>query len=281
MSIVFLNNAWVQQGDAKISILDRGFLFADSIYEVTAFINGNPVDYADHFERLLRSCEEMDFECPLSLADFESLHRSLMMKNNISEGVVYFQMTRGVADRNFIYANDMTPTILAFGKAVEIMDHPLAKSGIRIKTAEDLRWARCDIKTTQLTAQSMTKTRVQSNGYDDAWMVRDGFVTEGTSSNAFIVNDEGVIITQPLSNIILGGVTRGAIIKHALSLGFIIEERSFTVEELMSASEAFSTSTSTIALPIIEVDDQTIGDGLPGPVFQKLRQAYVGRVRDK
>lgn len=278
MAKVYLNGEWVDETAAKVSVFDRGFLFADSIYEVTALIDGRLVDADDHFNRLQRSCAEMGFANPLSFAEFETIHQDMMKANNFSEGVVYLQITRGAAVRDFIYSDDMTPTILAFSKPMEIIDHPLVKSGIRIKTMDDLRWARCDIKTTQLTAQSLTKTQVKRDGYDDAWMVRDGLITEGTSNNAFIVNEESIIITRPLSGDILGGVTRSAIIQVARDLGHQVEERAFSVKDAKAAREAFSTSTSTIALPVVAIDDHKIGDGMPGPVFKALREVYIARL---
>ncbi len=278
MAKVFLNGELIDEWEAKISVFDRGFLFADSIYEVTAIINGQMVDAPDHFARLQRSCAEMGFENPLSVAEFQKIHNDLRAANKFTEGVVYLQITRGAAARDFVFSDTMTPTVLAFSKPMNIVDHPLAKTGIRIKTMEDLRWARCDIKTTQLTAQSLIKTQVKNEGYNDAWMIRDGLITEGTSNNAFIIDDQGVIMTRQLSPAILGGVTRGSVIQIAKDLGYQVEERPFTVSEALSAREAFSTSTSTIALPVVAIDGQKIGEGVPGPVFRALRQAYIDRL---
>jgi len=278
MSIVYLNGDYVEEKEAKVSIFDRGFLFSDSVYEVTALINGHPVDAEDHFKRLELSCEKMGFACPLSLDEFLKLHQTLVDANEQQDGVIYLQITRGVAARNFIYPESLVPTVIAFFKAVNILDNPLARTGIKIKTTPDQRWARCDIKTTQLTAQSMAKTEATRGGFDDAWMVRGDFVTEGTSNNAFIVDDQGVIVTRELSSYILEGVTRKAIIEIARTLGFKIEERAFTVKDALAAQEAFSTSTSTIALPVIEIDGRAIGNGKPGPICSALRKAYIERV---
>ena len=278
MAKVHLNGSMIEKAEARISVFDRGFLFADSIYEVTAVINGKLVDGVHHFDRLERSCAEMGFANPLSFSDFVAIHQDLIISDQFSEGVIYLQISRGTAARDFVYPENLTPTVLAFSKPMNIVDHPLAKSGIRIKTMKDLRWARCDIKTTQLTAQSQTKTKVKGEGFDDAWMVKDGLITEGTSNNAFMVNAAGVIMTRPLSEAILGGVTRSVIIQIARDLGYEIEERAFSVAEALSAREAFSTSTSTIALPVLSIDGQAIGDGKPGPVLKALRKAYIDRL---
>ena len=275
MAQLYLNGDIVEEQSARISVFDRGFLFADSVYEVTAIVNGRPIYGAQHYERLQRSCQEMGFASPLTLADFLKIHEDLISANDLDEGIIYLQITRGVAARNFVYSDDIKPTVLAFAKPMNILGHPLAKSGIKIKTTDDLRWARCDIKTTQLTAQSMTKTAAINEGFDDAWMVKDGYVTEGTSNNAFIVDSEGTIITRALSPDILAGVTRSVIIETARSLGYDVEEQAFTVDEVKAANEAFSTSTSTIALPVIAIDGQEIGDGNPGPVCQALRKAFI------
>lgn len=278
MAKVHLNGSMIEKAEARISVFDRGFLFADSIYEVTAVINGKLVDGVHHFDRLERSCAEMGFANPLSFSDFVAIHQDLIISDQFSEGVIYLQISRGTAARDFVYPENLTPTVLAFSKPMNIVDHPLAKSGIRIKTMKDLRWARCDIKTTQLTAQSQTKTKVKGEGFDDAWMVKDGLITEGTSNNAFIVNAAGVIMTRPLSEAILGGVTRRVIIQIARDLGYEIDARAFSVAEALSAREAFSTSTSTIALPVLSIDGQAIGDGKPGPVLKALRKAYIDRL---
>ncbi len=275
MALVYLNGELMDEAQAKISVFDRGFLFADSIYEVTAIINGRPVYLDDHFKRLTRSCQELGFEAPMTQSEFSGIHQGLIMGNDLHEGVVYLQMTRGVAERNFTYFEGLAPTVFAFSKAMDILDHPKARSGIKIKTAPDLRWARCDIKTTQLTAQSMTKTTVNRNGFDDAWMTKDGWVMEGTSNNAFIVDDRGVIITRDLSSVILAGVTRMAVIDIAKTLGFTVEERAFTVTEAQNAREAFCTSTSTIALPVIEIDGEPVGRGNPGDVYKSIRQGFI------
>ena len=278
MALIYLNGHLVEEADAKISVFDRGFLFSDSIYEVSAVINGQPVHLEHHFDRFLSSCREMEFDKPLSQSDFSNIHQSIIKANDLDEGVIYMQMTRGVAERNFTYENEMRPTVIAFSKALEIVDHPKAKIGLKIKTRQDLRWVRCDIKTTQLTAQSMTKTSVNRDGYDDAWMIKDGFITEGTSNNSFIVDKQGVIITRPLSTDILGGVTRKVIIETARALGYQIEERAFTLDEALMAQEAFSTSTSTVVLPVIEIDGHMIGDGKPGPVAKSLRSSYIQQI---
>ncbi len=277
---VYVNGDYVPEKDAKISIFDRAFLFADGIYEVTAVLDGKLVDYEPHMERLHRSLRELDMAQPVTDAELKEMHEQLMARNNITEGLIYMQITRGVAEREFAYPENPEPTLIAFTQLKELTDPPAAKTGIAIITIPDIRWQRRDIKTTGMLAQAMGKEAAKQAGVADAWMVEDGYVTEGTSNTAFIVLDDNRLITRPLSNAVLPGITRRMILKLAESGDITVEERLFTVDEAKGASEAFLTSASSFVMPIVEIDGAMVGGGQPGPVARKLREMYLAEAKN-
>jgi D-alanine transaminase len=275
---VYLNGAYVPEEDAKISIFDRGFLMADGVYEVTSVIDGKLIDFDGHTTRLDRSLRELDMENPISRDDLLEAHRELVRLNAINEGLVYLQITRGAPnDRDFVFPDpDETPqTIVMFTQNKPgLADNPTAKKGIKIISIEDIRWGRRDIKTVQLLYPSMGKMMAKKQGADDAWMVEDGAVTEGTSNNAYIVK-EGKIITRALSNDILHGITRAAVLRFAQEAQMEVIERDFTIAEAQEADEAFITSASTFVMPVVEIDSQPLGTGIPGPLVTRLREIYL------
>ncbi|NDD09028.1 MAG: D-amino-acid transaminase [Rhodobacteraceae bacterium] len=275
---VYLNGAYVPEEDAKISIFDRGFLMADGVYEVTSVIDGKLIDFDGHTTRLDRSLRELDMENPISRDDLLEAHRELVRLNAINEGLVYLQITRGAPnDRDFVFPDpDETPqTIVMFTQNKPgLADNPTAKKGIKIISIEDIRWGRRDIKTVQLLYPSMGKMMAKKQGADDAWMVEDGAVTEGTSNNAYIVKD-GKIITRALSNDILHGITRAAVLRFAQEAQMEVIERDFTIAEAQEADEAFITSASTFVMPVVEIDSQPLGTGTPGPLVTRLREIYL------
>ncbi len=275
---VYLNGAYVPEEDAKISIFDRGFLMADGVYEVTSVIDGKLIDFDGHTTRLDRSLRELDMENPISRDDLLEAHRELVRLNAIDEGLVYLQITRGAPnDRDFVFPDpDETPqTIVMFTQNKPgLADNPTAKKGIKIISIEDIRWGRRDIKTVQLLYPSMGKMMAKKQGADDAWMVEDGAVTEGTSNNAYIVKD-GKIITRALSNDILHGITRAAVLRFAQEAQMEVIERDFTIAEAQEADEAFITSASTFVMPVVEIDSQPLGTGAPGPLVTRLREIYL------
>jgi D-alanine transaminase len=275
---VYLNGAYVPEEDAKISIFDRGFLMADGVYEVTSVIDGKLIDFDGHTARLDRSLRELDMENPISRDDLLEAHRELVRLNAIDEGLVYLQITRGAPnDRDFVFPDpDETPqTIVMFTQNKPgLADNPTAKKGIKIISIEDIRWGRRDIKTVQLLYPSMGKMMAKKQGADDAWMVEDGAVTEGTSNNAYIVKD-GKIITRALSNDILHGITRAAVLRFAQEAQMEVIERDFTIAEAQEADEAFITSASTFVMPVVEIDSQPLGTGAPGPLVTRLREIYL------
>ncbi|MGB1695378.1 MAG: D-amino-acid transaminase [Paracoccaceae bacterium] len=275
---VYLNGAYLPEEDAKISIFDRGFLMADGVYEVTSVIDGKLIDFDGHTARLDRSLRELDMENPISRDDLLEAHRELVRLNAINEGLVYLQITRGAPnDRDFVFPDpDETPqTIVMFTQNKPgLAENPTAKKGIKIISIEDIRWGRRDIKTVQLLYPSMGKMMAKKQGADDAWMVEDGAVTEGTSNNAYIVK-EGKIITRALSNDILHGITRAAVLRFAQEAQMEVIERDFTIAEAQEADEAFITSASTFVMPVVEIDSQPLGTGAPGPLVTRLREIYL------
>lgn len=276
MRIVYLNGDFVEEAHAKISVFDRGLLFADAVYEGIAVVHGKLIDFKGHIDRLARSCNEINMPYQVSHDDLLTMLRNLVSKNQMDEGFIYLQVSRGSADRDFAFDNDqMTPSVIAFTQKKPLLDNPIADKGISIVTIEDKRWKRCDIKTVQLLYPSLAKMEAQKQGADDAWFVSDNIVLEGTSNNAFIVTQDDVIVTRPTSNSILPGITRAAILAYANETGSKVEERTFTVEEALAAKEAFITSASTFLFPVISINGQMIGDGKVGPVARRTREIYI------
>lgn len=280
MRHVYVNGDYLPETEARVSIFDRGFLFADGVYEVTLVLDGKLVDFSAHMARLRRSLGELDMRFSLTEENLLEIHRELIERNEISEGLVYLQVTRGAADRDFIFPEESTPnTVVLFTQKKTIVDSPLAARGQHVVTLDDLRWRRCDIKTVQLLYPSMAKMQAKAQGADDAWLVKDGFITEGSSNNAYIVTTDGTIVTRDLSTDILHGITREAVLLCASDLQLRIEERPFTVEEIENAAEAFSTSASGLVNPVVNINGKPIGVGKPGSITAHLRQIYVERSR--
>ena len=272
---VYVNGAYVPEEDAKISVFDRGFLFADGVYEVTSVLGGKLIDFEGHAKRLERSLSELDMPAPCTMDELLEIHRELVRANGIDEGLVYLQVTRGAADRDFAYPVDAAPSLVLFTQSKPgLAANPVADKGISVISIEDQRWGRRDIKTVQLLYPSMGKMMAKAAGADDAWMVEDGAVTEGTSNNAYIVKGN-TIVTRHLGNEILHGITRAAVLRMAQEAQMQVEERSFTLEEASAADEAFVTSASTFVMPVVSLDGAQIGTGKPGPVAARLREIYL------
>lgn len=274
--IVFVNGAYVPEAEARVSVFDRGFLFADGVYEVTSVVGGKLIDFDGHLRRLRRSLDELAMAAPAGDEELLAIHRELVSRNRLDEGGVYLQVTRGVADRDFAFPPaDTRPSLVLFTQARPLIHNPLARTGLKVALVPDLRWGRRDIKTVQLLYPSLAKMEARRQGLDDAWMVEDGVVTEGTSNNAYIVTTDGRIVTRGLSNAILHGITRAAILRLAAEAGLAVDERSFSVEEAKNAKEAFITSAGAFVLPVVEIDGVALGDGLPGAITQRLRAIYI------
>lgn len=280
--IVFLNGAFVPFEEARISVMDRGFLFADGIYEVAAVIDGRLVDARAHLARLERSLAEIEIANPYTIAQWTELMGELARKNGLEEGLVYIEVTRGVAERDFPFPPEGTPpTVVMFTQAKSILASKAAETGVAVVTVPDLRWARRDIKSVALLAQVLAKQAAAKAGVAEAWMVEDGHVTEGGSSTAFIVTADGTLVTRPLSNAVLPGITRLAVKKLAADLQMKVEERLFTVEEAHVAREAFYCSASAIVMPVVSIDGAPVGGGRPGPVAKRLRETYLALAREE
>jgi D-alanine transaminase len=278
--IVYVNGRYLPEAEAKVSVFDRAFLFGDGVYEVTAVLDRLLVDFAAHLARLDRSLKEIALAAPLSHDDLRQLHRALIEQNHIDEGIVYLQISRGAADRDFAYPDSAAPNVVAFTQSRPLIANPYAATGVKVITIPELRWKRRDIKSTSMLAQAMGKQAAKLKGAYEAWMVEDGCVTEGTSSSAFILDDAGVIRTQPLGHHILPGVTRRAVLRLAATQGVSLDERPFTVAEALRAREAFMTAASAFVLPVVEIDGIAIGDGRPGPVARAFRDLYIEEARN-
>ena len=278
MSIVYVNGRYVDQQSARVSVFDRGFLFADAVYEATCVFDGKLVDFGSHLRRLERSLDAILMRLPMGRDEIRTIHEALLRRNDLAYGFVYFQVTRGApGTRDFCFPDPETvpQTVVAFtGEWPSLKDDPVARQGIRVATAEDCRWRWRNIKSVQLLYSSLAKTAAVNSGADDVWLVEDGNVTEGSSHNAFIVKDRA-IMTRGVSESILPGTMRAAVLKLAAKAGLTVEERAFTVEEAQSADEAFVTSSCQFVTPVIAIDGKELANGVPGPVSRQLRELYL------
>ncbi|GJM13669.1 MAG: D-amino acid aminotransferase [Pseudohongiella sp.] len=277
---VYVNGEYAAEESAKISIFDRGFIFGDGVYEVVPVVSGKLVDRDYFLERLDRSLTELSIRWPCSQREYIDVMQELISRNDLKEGFVYSQVTRGIADRDFAFPAETDPSLVAFTSEMALLDNPLAETGIAVTTSEDIRWKRRDIKSLNLLAQCLAKQDAHSKGANEGWMVEDGFVTEGVSSSAYIVKD-GRIITRPLSNLILPGIRRRTLLEIAEKEGMELEQRLFSIEEAVEADEAFISSATTIVLPVVSIDGETIADGKPGEVTTKLRKLYIERLLEE
>jgi D-alanine transaminase len=277
--IVYVNGDFVPESEARISVFDRGFLFADGVYEVTSVLDGKLVDNAAHLVRLQRSLDELKMAAPCSMEEIEAIQKRMLVENNLEEGMIYLQVTRGAADRDFNFPKDAKSSLVMFTQSKILAANPTAERGLSVVSVPDLRWARRDIKTVQLLYPSIAKEQAMAKGADDAWLVEDGFVTEGTSNNVWIILANGTIVTRQLSSDILHGITRRAVMELAREHQIKVEERPFTIEEAKSAKEAFITSASAFVMPVVSIDGVKIGDGKPGDLTRKLREIYLAEAK--
>lgn len=276
--IVYVNGEYLPEEDAKISIFDRGFLFADGIYEVSAVLGGKLVDCEAHLARLERSCGEIRLPLPWSRAELVAIHEELIAKNDLDEGGIYLEVTRGAADRDFAFPKDAKPTLVMFTQARNMSTAPTAKTGIKVVSCPDIRWERRDIKSVALLAQVLAKQFAAEQGAAEAWMLEGDTVTEGGSSTAWIVKGK-TLISRPLSNKVLPGITRKAVLAFVAESGYAFEEREFTLTEALDAEEAFITSATSLVMPVVSIDGHTIHNGAPGPAAIRLREIYLDFAR--
>ena len=274
--IAYVNGLFVPLADAKVSILDRGFLFADGIYEVAAVLEGRLIDNASHLARLERSVGEIELALPETTARIQEIQQELIKRNNLVSGMVYLEVTRGAdTGRDFAFPKGVKPTLIMFTSTKDIINAPSAKTGINVITVPDLRWTRRDIKSVALLAQVLAKQAAAVAGAGEAWMIEDGKVTERGSSSCFILTQDDVIVTRQNGSAILPGCTRKAVVALAEERQLRVEERAFSVEEALAAKEAFVTSASVFVQAVVSIDGKKVADGKPGPITNRLREIYV------
>ena len=272
----YVNGRYVPHGDAAVHIEDRGFQFADGVYEVVPIVNSRMVDAGPHLDRLQRSLSELTIAMPLSRKVLELVMDELIARNGVNEGLIYMQVTRGVSPRDHKFPSGVRPSIVMTTKRVRFLTQKKLSDGVKVITIPDIRWTRCDIKTVALLPNCMGKTEAAAAGAYEAWQVDgDGMVTEGTSSNAWIVTHDDKLVTRPAGHEILRGVTRQTLLRIAAEAGLTFEERPFSVEEAKSARETFLSSATSFVTPVVELDEVTIGDGTPGPLSRRLQGWYL------
>jgi D-alanine transaminase len=279
-SIAYVNGSFVPLSEAKVSILDRGFLFADGIYEVSAVLDGKLVDNASHLARLERSVGEISLALPESIERIIEIQKELIAHNRLANGLVYLEVTRGAdKGRDFAFPKGVRPTLIMFTSVKDIVNAESAKTGIGVITVPDIRWSRRDIKSIALLAQVLAKQAAAEAGAGEAWMIEDGKVTEGGSSSAFILTQDDVIVTRQNGREILPGCTRKAVVKLAEERQLRVEERAFSIDEALKAKEAFITSASSFVQAVVSIDGKTVANGKPGPMTNRLREIYVDFAR--
>ena len=274
--IAYVNGSFVPLSEAKVSILDRGFLFADGIYEVAAVLDGKLIDNASHLARLERSVGEIELALPETTARIQEIQHELIKRNNLVNGMIYLEVTRGAdTGRDFAFPKGVKPTLIMFPTTKDLINAPSAKTGIDVITVPDLRWTRRDIKSVALLAQVLAKQAAAVAGAGEAWMIEDGKVTEGGSSSCFILTQDDVIVTRQNGSEILPGCTRKAVVALAEERQLRVEERAFSIEEALAAKEAFITSATVFVQAVVSIDGKKVADGKPGPMATRLREIYV------
>lgn len=278
--IAYVDGQYLPHSAAQVPIEDRGYQFADGVYEVCAVFNARVLDEDPHLDRLERSLNEIRIPAPMSRRALSLAMAELVRRNRVRNGMLYLQVTRGVARRDHPFPRVVRPMVVMTAKSMDF-SQVIARSatGVKVVTQPDLRWARCDVKTIALLPNVLAKQAARDAGAYEAWLVDgEGHVTEGSSTNAWIVTRDGVLVTRALANDILPGVTRQGLMALARERQIRVEERSFSVAEAQAATEAFLTSTTAFAMPVVAIDDKRIGDGTPGPVTRKLIALYWEKV---
>ncbi|MFM2042196.1 MAG: hypothetical protein RLY86_772 [Pseudomonadota bacterium] len=274
--IAYVDGRYVLHGEAAVSIEDRGFQFADGVYEVITLVGGRLADEAGHLERLDRSLRELRIPRPVGDATLRQILRRLITLNRVRDAIPYIQITRGPAPRDFKFPARPAPTLVVTCRRTRFLPRRLVEEGVPVVTMPDIRWLRRDIKSVSLLPQVLGKQCAVEAGGHEGWMLDpDGTVTEGCSSNAWIVTADGVLVTRPASNLILNGITRLTLLRLARAEGIVVEERPFSLEEAFAAREAFLSAATAFVLPVTRIDGRPVGDGRPGPVAQRLRTAYL------
>lgn len=275
-AIAYVDGRYVAHGRARVHVEDRGYQFSDAVYEVIAVHGGHLVDEDEHFERLGRSLRALRIDWPAGLRALRIKIREMIRRNRIAaRGVVYIQISRGVAPRNHVFPKDCRPVLVMTARSLPAFDPAEAGRGIAVVTTDDLRWRRCDIKSTSLLANVLARQQAFEAGAFEAWLVEGGTVTEGTASNAWIVSRDGLLRTHNASHAILNGITRQAVLRIAADHNIALREGPFTLAEAKTANEAFLTSTTALVKPVVRIDDTVIGDGRIGPLTRRLLDFYI------
>lgn len=272
---VYVHGDFVPEEDARIGLFDRGFLFGDAVYEVTAVLAGRMIDNDLHLARLERSLGELGIPLPLPRAEIEAVQHALIARNDLQDGSVYLQVSRGEADRDFLYPQAMVPKLIGFTQVKTLLGTKAQRDGIAVDLTEDPRWQRRDIKTAMLLGQVMAKHTAKARGFDDVWLVEGGLVTEGASSTAHVITADGRILTRPASRATLPGCTQRALARLCETEGLRVEERAFTPREAQDAAEAFQTSATSLVAPVVRIGERVVGDGRPGPMTRRLQALYL------
>ena len=278
--IAYVNGQYVPHAEAQIHVEDRGYQFADGVYEVAAIFRGRIIDEDGHLVRLKRSLSELQMPMPMPDRPFAAVCRETLRRNRVRDGIIYIQVSRGVSRRAHPFPKNVTPALVMTARAVDWPVNADDDSGAEVISVADIRWLRRDVKSISLLPNILAKQEAREKGAYEAWLVdADGFVTEGSSTNAWIVDGDGKIVTRQLDNNILGGITRATILDLARENGMEVVERPFSLTEALAAPEAFLSSTTSFVRGIIGIDGSVIGDGVPGPVTRRLRALYLDYCR--
>ena len=276
---VYLNGEYLPSEQAKVSIFDRGLLFGDAVYEVAGVLDGKLIDFSNHMARLKNSLTALSIPAPLSDSEILNAYRQLIYLNNLQEGLVYMQITRGEAERDFVWEEQLTPTVFMFTQPKPNNEYQYTDTGVHLHSTEDLRWARRDIKSVNLLGQVLAKQKAHQSGAYEALLIdSDGFITECGSTSFFMIKNQ-TVMTRPLSNDILPGVTRKAVVKLARQNNLEISESKFTLEQVYDADEAFITGASSYVIPVTQIDDRMISNGMPGQLTLRLKEIYLHAIR--
>jgi D-alanine transaminase len=273
--LAYVNGQYVPHSFAAVHVEDRGYQFGDGVYEVVSVVKCRLIDLEGHLDRLERSLSELQINWPVKRQVLVILMRQLLVRNGVADGLIYIQVTRGVAPRDHKFPKNVKPSLVMTTKKVVHENSPRFANGVKVVTIPDIRWVRCDIKSTSLLPNCLGKQTAAEAGAYEAWQVNDnGYITEGTSSNAWIISENGELITRAPTSEILNGITRLTILKIATELGVAFTERPFSVEEAKSSREAFTTSATSFVTPVVQIDNTAIGDGVPGALTRKLTDQY-------
>lgn len=275
--IAYVNGRYLPHRAATVNIEDRGYQFADGVYEVMFIWNGLPVDYAGHIRRLQRSMNELRIPSPMTAQAMTVVVREVTTRNRVERGIVYIQVNRGVASRAHPFPSGaVRPSMVVTAKHLAGPSDSTAEKGVRVVTAPDIRWERCDIKTVGLLPNVLARqAATEGKAYEALLHTADGTVTEASASNAWIITGDKTIVTHPETNGILGGITRATVRDLARAAGYTVDERAFTLDEARNAKEVFLTGTTTFVMPVVQIDDRTVGNGAPGLIASDLRKRYM------